>query len=227
MTGQAPEDLNMADRQANATRSRLPGTPQPMRYWRGAEGVMLAGDCWGDPEGPLVILLHGGGQTRHAWGGTGALLAQAGCHAVALDARGHGDSQWSPSGDYDTDVMVQDLKAVIASFGGRKPVLIGASMGGITSLVAIGECQIEASALILVDVVPRCEPPGVARIKAFMQQRPEGFESLDEVAEAIARYQPQRRQPASRQGLLKNLRATAGGSQRGTTSTRINALASI
>jgi len=201
----------MADPEFIAQRSRLPGTPQPMRSWRGADGVTLAGDCWGDPEGPLVFLLHGGGQTRHAWGATGALLASAGCHAVALDARGHGDSQWSASGDYSTDAMVQDLKAVIASFGDRPAVLIGASMGGITSLVGIGEGEINASALILVDVVPRCEASGVTRIKAFMQQRPEGFETLDEVAEAIARYQPQRRKPASRQGLVKNLRIAPNG----------------
>ncbi len=201
----------MAGSGITATRRRLPGTPQPMHHWQGRDGLLLAGDSWGEPGAPLVILLHGGGQTRHAWGGTGALLAEAGCHALALDARGHGDSQWSPGGDYSTDAMVQDLKTVIASLGGQPPVLIGASMGGITSLVGIGEDQVEARALILVDVVPRCEAPGVARIKAFMQQRPDGFASLDEVAEAIARYQPQRPKPASTRGLVKNLRATADG----------------
>ncbi|MDZ3992249.1 alpha/beta fold hydrolase [Pseudomonas sp. Teo4] len=201
----------MAGSATTATRRRLPGTPQPTQHWQGGEGLVLAGDSWGDPAGPLVILLHGGGQTRHAWGATGKLLAAAGCHAIALDARGHGDSQWSPSGDYSTDAMVQDLKAVIASHGGRPPVLIGASMGGITSLVGVGEGRIEARALILVDVVPRCEASGVARIKAFMQQHDNGFASLDEVAEAISRYQPQRRKPASTQGLVKNLRGAPDG----------------
>ena len=49
----------------------------------------------GSPNDPLVILLHGGGQTRHAWKGTTEKLASSGFYAVALDLRGHGDSDWS------------------------------------------------------------------------------------------------------------------------------------
>src|SRR5947207_12596909 len=51
--------------------SRLPGTPTPMHTWRGAGGLTIAGDSWGDPNGPLVLLQHGGGQTRHAWKNAG------------------------------------------------------------------------------------------------------------------------------------------------------------
>src|SRR5215204_744859 len=71
---------------------RLPGTPEPMHVWRGAGGVPIAGDAWGEPRAPLVLLQHGGGQTRHAWKGVGEQLAAAGYYAVAFDARGHGDS---------------------------------------------------------------------------------------------------------------------------------------
>lgn len=197
-------------------RERLPGTPSPAHRWHGADGVSIAGDSWGDPHGPLVVLLHGGGQTRHAWKGTGALLGAAGCYAIALDARGHGDSDWSSVGDYSPDVMVRDLQAVIAATGRPCTALIGASMGGVTSLIAAGEGMVNAEAVILVDVVPQCAADGVARIKAFMQQKPEGFTSLQEVADAIARY----RAPAgaaaagpaaSTQGLAKNLRAGADG----------------
>ena len=74
---------------------RLAGTPNPMHMWNGADGVSIAGDAWGDPGGPLIVLLHGGGQTRHAWGATGEMLGGAGYFAVAIDARGHGDSTWS------------------------------------------------------------------------------------------------------------------------------------
>lgn len=193
------------------SRIRLPGTPNPMHRWLGADGVLIAGDSWGDPQGPMVVLLHGGGQTRHAWKETGALLGAAGCYAIALDARGHGDSGWSTTGDYSCDAMVRDLRAVLATLGGRSPVLIGASMGGITSLIAVGEGQVDARALILVDVVPRCEPEGVARIKAFMLQSPDGFSSLDEAAEAISNYRSQRSRPASNKGLAKNLRISADG----------------
>ncbi len=189
---------------------RLPGTPEPMHRWQGEQGLSIAGDSWGPVDGPLVILLHGGGRTRHAWKGTGALLGKMGCHAVALDARGHGDSDWSPGSDYSQDALVRDLQAVLGHLGNRRAVLIGASMGGITSLIAAGEGRVDAAALILVDVVPRCEEQGVARVKAFMRQA-SGFSSLDEASDAISRYQPQRTRPASSKGLAKNLRLASDG----------------
>ncbi len=194
-----------------AAGKRLTGTPDPMHLWSGANDVSIAGDSWGDEAGPLVVLLHGGGQTRHAWGGTGEMLGRAGYFAVAFDARGHGDSGWSRDGNYGQDIMVRDLECVIAALGGRRPVIVGASMGGGTGLVAVGEDHVDASALILVDIVPYTEPEGVARIKAFMSQRPEGFSSLEEVADAISRYRPYRPRPRSLEGLAKNVRLAADG----------------
>lgn len=166
---------------------------------------------WGNPDGPLVVLLHGGGQTRHAWGGTGKRLGAAGYSAVAFDARGHGDSEWCPDGNYSQDAMVSDLNCVLTALGGQQAVLVGASMGGCTSLVAVGEDSVDARALILVDIVPHTEPAGVARIRAFMQQRPEGFGSLDEVADAITQYRPQQTRPQSLDGLAKNVRLGKDG----------------
>ena len=191
--------------------TRLSGTPDPMHVWPGTAGVRIAGDSWGDPEGPLVLLQHGGGQTRHAWKGAGEILGAAGYFAVAFDARGHGDSDWAPDGLYGQDVMVKDLQCVVAALGGRRPVLVGASMGGGTSLVAVGEDQVDATALVLVDVGPRIEPEGVDKIQAFMTRQPDGFGSLEEVADAIASYQPHRRRPRSTDGLAKNLRLGADG----------------
>jgi pimeloyl-ACP methyl ester carboxylesterase len=194
--------------------SRLPGTPAPMHFWPGFGGVRIAGDAWGDPSGPLVLLQHGGGQTRHAWKGTGGLLGQAGYYAVAFDARGHGDSDWATDGLYSQDAMVRDLECVIAAIGKSRPVLVGASMGGGTSLVAVGEDHVDASALIMVDIAPRIESAGVAKIHAFMGQKQDGFDSLEEVAEAIASYQPLRVRPSNTDGLVKNVRLGADGKYR-------------
>ncbi|MDH4146872.1 MAG: alpha/beta hydrolase, partial [Acidimicrobiia bacterium] len=58
--------------------TRLPGTPDPMHSWPGSSGVTIRGDSWGDPAGQPVFLLHGGGQTRHAWKGAGETLGDAG-----------------------------------------------------------------------------------------------------------------------------------------------------
>ena len=194
--------------------ARLPGAPEPTRFWPGAGGIALAGDEWGPREGPLVILLHGGGQTRHAWRDVGATLGKAGYRAVAFDARGHGDSGWSPDGRYTQDAMVDDLVHVVEGLGNARPALVGASMGGGTSLVAVGEDRVDATGLVLVDIAPRVEPEGVARIRAFMLQKPDGFDTLEEVADAIASYQPQRPRPRNLDGLAKNLRRDAEGRYR-------------
>jgi pimeloyl-ACP methyl ester carboxylesterase len=190
--------------------TRLPGTPEPMHHWNG-DGVRLAGDSWGPPDGPPVLLQHGGGQTRHAWKGAGETLGAAGYFAVAFDARGHGDSDWAPDGVYGQDAMVRDLVCVVRALGGRRPVLVGASMGGGTSLVAVGEKHVDATALVLVDVAPNIELAGVKNIEAFMNQRPEGFDSLEEVAQAIGAYQPHRARTRNLDGLAKNVRLGADG----------------
>jgi non-heme chloroperoxidase len=182
-----------------------------MQFWPGAGGIKIAGDSWGDPTGPLVLLQHGGGQTRHAWKHTGETLGAAGYHAIAFDARGHGDSDWAADGRYGQDIMVEDLVCLVAAVGNRRPILVGASMGGGTSLVAIGEDRVDAAALVLVDIAPRIELQGANKIQSFMSQNPEGFASLAEVAEAIRAYQPQRKPVKNLAGLAKNVRLAPNG----------------
>ncbi len=189
---------------------RLPGAPEPMVYWEGAAG-RIAGDRWGDPDGPLVILQHGGGQTRHAWRRVGSHLGDVGYNAVAMDARGHGDSDWAEDGNYERDVMVEDLARVVAQIDGGPPILVGASMGGNTSLAALGEGKVEGAALVLVDIAPRIRSAGAEKIGQFMGQKPDGFDSLEEVAEAIAAYQPHRERPRTLDGLAKNVRLGPDG----------------
>jgi pimeloyl-ACP methyl ester carboxylesterase len=174
-------------------------------------GVQLVGDHWrgsGEHRGTLLFL-HGGGQTRHSWRHSAARFAEQGWSSIALDTRGHGDSQWAPDGDYTMGTLVADLRAVLAQLDER-PVLVGASLGGMTSLLTEGEHPGSARALVLVDVVPRLEPEGVARIRAFMTARPDGFASLEEVAEAVRAYTPERTRPVNVDGLRKNLRFEDG-----------------
>ena len=189
----------------------LPGTPEPMHHWQVAQGLRVAGDSWGDPSAPMVVLQHGGGQTRHAWKRTGEVLGDAGYYTVAFDARGHGDSDWAADGNYSQNAMVEDLLHVLAALRGHRPVLVGTSMGGGTSLVATGEHLVDATALVLVDSAPRVEAKGVQNIQAFMKRNPEGFGSLEEVADAIASYQPHRERPKHLQGLAKNVRLGTDG----------------
>ena len=171
--------------------------------------VTLVADAFGDPADIPVVLLHGGGQTRHSWGETGAALAKAGWYAVAVDQRGHGESGWSSDRRYDLQRFARDVVSV-ADFIGRPPVLVGASLGGNASLAALGRYPELALGLVLVDVSPFLQPKGRDRILRFMTGHPAGFASLDEVADAIAAYQPHRPRPRNLEGLRKNLRERDG-----------------
>lgn len=189
------------------------------------DGLTLAASVWGDERDPLVVLLHGGGQTRHAWGDTGRALARAGFRAVSLDARGHGESDWAPDADYGPERSVADLAAVVDQLG-APAALVGASAGGMTALVGVGEGQVGAGALVLVDVVPLMERDGAKRVRGFMSSRPDGFSSLDEAAEAVAAYLPRRARPVDPAGLRKNLRLGDDGRWRWHWDPRILAMTS-
>lgn len=182
-------------------------------FFEGRGGIRLAASAAGDPAGPPVLLFHGGGQTRHAWGTTLQVLADRGWRAYSVDLRGHGESAWADDGDYSLDAFSGDIRAV-ASAMPRPPSLVGASLGGVASMAAIAETPGSpiARALVLVDVAPTIERAGAQRIGAFMAEHMEdGFGSLEEVAEAIAAYNPHRPRPTDLAGLRKNLRLRPDG----------------
>jgi non-heme chloroperoxidase len=175
-------------------------------------GPALVGERWdGRPERTPVVLAHGGGQTRHSWQRTGERLARRGHAVIAYDARGHGESEWDAGGDYSLDAYAADLLG-IARLLARPPVLVGASLGGNAALVVAGQHPEAVGGLVLVDVVVEVEPAGVARIQRFMRAHAEdGFESLDEVATAVAAYNPLRDRPRDLDGLRKNVRRRRDG----------------
>lgn len=183
-----------------------------VRRVRTEAGLNVVIERFGRPsERPPVLLMHGGGQTRHSWSGTAGQLAARGYEAWTMDLRGHGDSHWAPDGDYTTDAMVEDLDAVCAEIG-RPPVLVGASMGGMVGLVSEGSLRPgRLRSLVLVDIATQLETAGVERIVGFMSAAPDGFATLDEAADAIAAYRPNRPRPSNLDGLRKNLRRGEDG----------------
>jgi pimeloyl-ACP methyl ester carboxylesterase len=164
-----------------------------MKYWTGRSGLQVAGDFWGDRDTPPVLLLHGAGQTRHAWSVAGQRSAAVGYYAVALDSRGHGDSDRSEDDVYTQDAQVADLVSVLHEIGEPRPILVGASMGGVASLIAVGEGRVGVAELVLVDAAPHIETEGAMKIREFMDQSPEGSDSLEAVANAVDNYQPHRK----------------------------------
>lgn len=174
-------------------------------------GLELVVDSYGLPQNRPVILLHGGGQTRHSWQSAGRELAAAGWYVLSMDQRGHGESDWVDNGDYRFDHFVEDLRHLIASLD-QPPVLVGASLGGIVGLLSQDDAsQHPFRALVLVDIVPKIQQGGEKRVRNFMAGHPQGFATLDEAAAAVAEYLPNRSRPTSQEGLRKNLRVHADG----------------
>jgi pimeloyl-ACP methyl ester carboxylesterase len=170
---------------------------------RAADGVVLALERFGDASDPSLLFAHGFGQTRHAWSDSAGLLAAQGWQCLTADARGHGNSGWCDDGLYDFAQFVDDL-VLLARRSNQIPILIGASMGGLLGLIAQATHEV-FRALVLVDITPRWESAGVERIIAFMRAHPDGFASVDDAADAIARYLPHRRERKSPERLRQLL----------------------
>jgi pimeloyl-ACP methyl ester carboxylesterase len=133
-------------------------------------------------------------------------LTANGYRAISLDARGHGDSDWAPDGDYSLEALALDLECILQSLPSRA-ALVGASMGGASAMTLVGtRPAVLATALVLVDIVPRMDPLGIAKIENFMSANLGGFASLEEVADAVSAYNPHRSRPNDLSGLMKNLR---------------------
>ena len=182
--------------------------PRVVRF-EGFEGIHLVADVRGD--GPPVLLMHGGGQTRYAWGNTARALAENGWKAVSLDLRGHGESEWAMNGDYSFTAFAADCISVVDQIGGL-PVLVGASLGGVSAILAEGASDRDVSSgLVLVDIVHRPNPAGVQRIQDFMRSGLRGFATLEEAADAIAAYAPHRPKRVNPAGLMKVLRMRRDG----------------
>jgi pimeloyl-ACP methyl ester carboxylesterase len=185
----------------------MAASPRTLR----GDGVQLSCDVYGAGTEPLVLLLHGGGQTRHAWQRAAQALQASGSCAITADQRGHGSSEWAAADEYEIGHFAADVVALCRELP-APPVIVGASLGGLAALIAVGESEVPlARALVLVDIAPRIETAGARRILDFMNSGAAGFPDLDSAAQAVADYLPHRRRPADPAGLLRNLRQRSDG----------------
>ena len=189
--------------------AQTPGPEPETGRFETDDELLLAYEAYGHHSDPAVLFAHGFGQTRHAWGGTAEALSLQGFRCYGIDGRGHGDSSWNPDGHYDLEQFIDDARALGSRLGTQpheRPVWVGASMGGLVGLMA--ETTKPGGlfrALVLVDITPRWEAEGVARIMTFMRARPQGFASLAEAQSAVETYLPHRARAKSPERLAKLL----------------------
>ncbi len=172
-------------------------------------GLNLVADVVGPADAPKILFLHGSGQARQSWRSALEMAGKRGYRAFALDLRGHGDSDWAPDGKYSLDLFADDLRRVIEQLD-DVPVLVGASLGGLASMLVTASPTPVVRALVLVDITPRVEMDGAREVMAFMESAPNGYASLDEAADAVTAYLPHRKRPKNTSGLLRNLRLRNG-----------------
>lgn len=164
---------------------------------------------WGPVTGRPVLCLHGGGQTAYMYEELGAAMAAVppGRYVLAPDLPGHGDSD--PLPEFGRRPFAAHVHEVAAAFGLRRFVLVGASLGGMTSISLAADHPELVEAVVLIDVGHRLEEEGVHRIIEFMRAH-ESFPSLEEAAREISAYLPHRKEVRP-ESLSRNLRQRADG----------------
>jgi esterase len=162
---------------------------------------------WGGTGQP-ILFLHGGGLNAHTWDMVCAMLRDR-YRCIALDQRGHGDSEWSPVIDYGSETQARDLEGFIQQMRWQSPVLVGQSMGGLNSLAYATRHSAEMKGLVVVDVGPEINPAGTQRIREFAST-PE-LDSPEAFLERATKFNPLRNPAVLRRSLYYNLRQTPTG----------------
>ena len=158
----------------------------PADRWQPVNGMNFHYLEWGQPGSPTILMLHGGGQQAHSWDFISLPLSEQ-WHILALDQRGHGDSDWAADGDYSIEAHQSDLDGFIAALGLRDFHLIGHSMGGRNSYVWAARHPGTLRSLVIVDTGPVAQSRGRDRIQNF-RELPDELDSFEEFAARVQEY---------------------------------------
>lgn len=165
---------------------------------------------WGGPAHlKTIVLLHGGGLTAHAWDLV-CLGLRHRWRCIALDARGHGDSDWSKEVDYRIPTQRADVLALLDHLGLRRVALVGHSMGGFTSISLAAHAPQRVAALTLIDIGPDPREEGTRDIRGLISQGAD-FASIDDAVAQVQAYRPARNPDSLRRSLQIAMREGEDG----------------
>ena len=164
---------------------------------------------WGEPSNPPMLLLHGFAQTCHAWDFVALSLSDR-FRVIALDQRGHGDSDWAPDGGYSPETQQVDIHAIVEALDLNEFVLMGLSMGGVNSFTYTANHPERVRALVIVDAAPKNQTDGTANIRTFVQQEDE-LDSIDDFVQRVRKYNPRRAAEQIRGSIRHNLKQLPSG----------------
>ena len=164
---------------------------------------------WGSKNHHPILFLHGGGLNAHTWDVV-CLMLRREYHCLALDQRGHGDSEWEPTADYSFEAQIRDIEGFIEKLGLQRPLLVGHSMGGFAAMGYAMRHADKMAGLTLIDVGPELSMDGAKRIREFISQERE-LDSVEDFVERAMAFNPMRNPALLRRSLLHNLRKLPNG----------------
>ena len=173
-------------------------------------GIQLNCSQWGDKSNPSMLLLHGLQDCGRSW----EVFAQSMSSeywVVALDSRGHGDSDYAP-GHYTFTDYVSDVEATISKLGIENPILIGHSAGGRYAFSYAAQNKNHVKALVVVDIDP--DPINMSSGSMFERYKSESdqWDSFEDVVDRIWSRQPQSSEDMVRfQAEVMTVSKTEGG----------------
>ena len=164
-------------------------TAQPQDGHIHAGGLRLHYVEWGDPSAHSMVLLHGLQDCARSWDAFAAAMSSE-YHVVALDHRGHGDSEWAAPDRYRLRDYVEDVEALVESLSLRDIILVGHSAGGRNALLYAVRRPERVRALAIVDIDP--DAVNAESATMFRRYRAESDEwaSLEAVIERLRSRQP-------------------------------------
>ena len=174
-----------------------------------ANGLRLHYLDWGGSAGPVVVLLHGFAQTCHSWDFTALGLSDR-FHIIALDLRGHGDSQWAPDAEYTYDALLQDLHGIVEALGIREFFLMGNSLGGRTTLLYAAAYPERVTGLVIVDAAPEHLTSGSRNVRRFARQV-DVLDSFEEFVDRVRGYNYRRPVEQVRSSLVYDVKQLPDG----------------
>ena len=183
--------------------------PKDLRV-KGSSGGELHLLEW-STEGVPMLLLHGFGNEAHIWDDFAPIVAPH-YRVVALDHRGHGQSDWDPAGRYQIDFLVDDVEAVTAALGIARVVLVAHSLGGRVATIFSERHPDRVAGLVLVDIGPEVDARGSMRIRQDVEANMEPiFSGVEEYARALSLSYPAATPDALRRMARHGLRTRSDG----------------
>ncbi|NBY62350.1 MAG: alpha/beta hydrolase [Acidimicrobiia bacterium] len=171
------------------------------------DGRTLSALKWGS-SAPEVLFVHGSAQNAHTWD---TVILAMGISAIAIDMPGHGHSSWRKDGNYEPGVLAHDVATAIETWAPQAKLIVGMSLGGLTTVALAGMRPDLAARIVVVDITPGVNSEKSKAITDFVNG-PQSFASFEELLKRTIEHNPTRSESSLRRGILHNAKQLDDGS---------------